>query len=47
MKVKPMITLALAGAMFASMSTFAGEPPKMKMTTPVPPGIAWELFHPA
>ena len=39
MKVKPMITLALAGAMFASMSTFAGEPPKMKMTTEIPASI--------
>ena len=40
MKVKPFIALALTGAMLASMTTFAGEAPKMKMTTEVPPGIA-------
>jgi hypothetical protein len=39
MKVKPFIPLALAGAMFASMSTFAGEATKMKMTTEIPESI--------
>ena len=39
MKVKPFIALALTGAMLASMTTFAREAPKMKMTTDIPASI--------
>jgi hypothetical protein len=39
MKVKPLIPLALAGAMLAGMTTLAADPPKMKMTTEIPASI--------
>ena len=41
MKVKPLIRAAITTVIAASMATaLASQPPKMKMTTDVPPGIA-------
>ena len=41
MKANALITLGLAGLITASTSTvFATQPPKMKKTTDIPPGIA-------
>ncbi len=41
MRQKQLFTLAMAGVLAIIMATSAwAKPPKMKMTTPIPPGIA-------
>jgi len=40
MKTKHILTLVVAGLLATSLNAFAAQPPKMKMTTEVPAGIA-------
>jgi len=38
-EMKKVMTAAMLAVVLAAGSTLAAEPPKMKMTTPIPPGI--------
>jgi hypothetical protein len=40
MKTKQLFTVVVAGLMLAGLTATAAEPPKMKMTTEVPEGVA-------